>query len=409
MTCQWCTGYRRRGGVALCVTSDPDGSAIDANTCRTTCPRFEPRRICTTCSYRCSSDERDRLVGESGECPRWRLRELSRWGGARNFGKAGGRRTRMEDSTKEDDMNMKNVVAAAMAAFAGCAPHSDTNAPVTDVSGGKTRYLCVGMETSYRFGECPGCEKDANCMTKIFHDELGYSGTTLISKEATKSRVVSLLKKGISETPEDGLFIFTYSGHGGQERLGGQEPDGADAPDEYLCLYDTYMQDDEIWDIVSKCKGRVFLYFDACHSATMFRSVRAELEMKTRVPAVAYYDSEGNPVPYKAPEELVSSAGFTFRLPRTRTFTASRDGSVVADDDGLRLLCWSGCKEAESSYGGSTGGVLTQAVMKYWKKGETYANLWKKARGRVVNVQVGQNPVATNVGGGFEEDVPAFE
>ena len=31
--------------------------------------------------------------------------------------------------------------------------------------------------------------------------------------------------------------------------------------------------DDEIWEIVSKCKGRVFMYFDACHSATMYRSV----------------------------------------------------------------------------------------------------------------------------------------
>lgn len=297
-------------------------------------------------------------------------------------------------------------LALTAAAIAGC---SQQGTVATDSSGGKITYLCVGMETSLRFGDCPGCEKDAKCMTSILRDRLGYRGNTLISSEASKQSVIEFMEAGIENTPEDGMFVFTYSGHGGQERLGGAEPEGADSPDEYLCLYDTYMQDDEIWDIVKECKGRVFMIFDACHSATMFRSVRAELDAKLSTPAVCYYDKRGNQIPYKEPLPLVSSAGFSFRIPSKKMFVLSSDGTCTEEVANVRVLCWSGCKEAEYSYGSSAGGMLTQAIVKYWKEGMAYETLWEKSRKCVIYAQPGQNPVATNVGGGFAEDAEAFK
>ena len=155
---------------------------------------------------------------------------------------------------------MKNIMLAAVI-IAGCHgakiddAHDDESPKSNNVS-----YLCVGMETSMRFGSCPGCEIDAKRIHSMMKDKFGYKGEILISGQATKSAVVERLSSGVDRTPEGGLFLFFYSGHGGQENLGGKEPDGADRMDEYLCLYDAHMLDDEIWDIVSKCRGRVFLW-----------------------------------------------------------------------------------------------------------------------------------------------------
>ena len=197
------------------------------------------------------------------------------------------------------------MLMLAMAALPACISSCNKgHDPVPQPDKSEVRYLCVGMETSARFGECPGCEKDAKRIHDLMSSRFGYSGDVLISDKARKSEVERLLKAGIESTGENGLFMFFYSGHGGQESLGGKEPDGSDSADEYLCLYDTYMLDDEIWNIVSRCKGRVLLYFDACHSATMYRSIKSDALVSSRgekAEALAF-----------DPKYLVRSRGFRF-------------------------------------------------------------------------------------------------
>lgn len=314
---------------------------------------------------------------------------------------------------------MATLLVAGCANQNGCTTEGNTNTD-TDVSNGaevetdeaklkkNVTYLCVGMEKSSRFGDCPGCKLDATRLNNILGTKLGYKGTLLISNQATKSAVVSKLKAGIEATPANGLFLFCYSGHGGQEYLGGTEPDGADRKDEYLCLYDTYMLDDEIWSIVSKCKGRVFLYFDACHSATMYRSVK---ELVTKVPTqeevqkgVPLDKCVGTALSVKS-EEMVSSKGFTFRPERFITAQAmGADGSKATPN----ILCWSGCKEAQYSYGGSSGGVMTSTLVKNWKKGITYKKLWPLVVKGVQKEQPSQNPIQTFVGS-FSDSLEAFK
>lgn len=294
---------------------------------------------------------------------------------------------------------MKTLILAA-ALISGCI-NANTPPPEPQVAvppeTTRATYLCVGMETSARFGACPGCKKDAEILSALMNAKLGYSGEVLISEKATKAAVVKKLKEGLAATPKDGLFLFFYSGHGGQEYLGGQEPTGADQPDEYLCLYDAHLLDDEIWDLVSTCRGRVFLYFDACHSATMYRSVLSDLRVKAKGPntAVALGVSE---------KDMVKSKGFAFHPERFVTGSALSTGK-----NAVRLLCWSGCKEAEFSYGGSGGGVLTLSVVGNWKPGCTYGTLWDAALRRVQVQQPGQNPVQTFVGGGFTTSMEAFK
>lgn len=301
---------------------------------------------------------------------------------------------------------MKMLVIAAMlvagcveSVVPGCDTRSEADSP---------RYLCVGMESSARFGSCPGCATDAKNMTRILSESLGYEGDTLISGQATKSAVVSKLRQGIDSTPADGLFLFIYSGHGGQEYLGGSEPSGADREDEYLCLYDTYMTDDEIWSIVSRCKGRVFLYFDACHSATMYRSVASELKVGKLTPengAVSMYVQPDGSIAMAMSAELVPSKGFTFDIPELVSARAMSADSAGAP----RILCWSGCKESEYSYGGSSGGVMTGALVRSWHSGISYSDLWKKVVSGVRSQQPTQHPVQTAVGSGFGDSMEAFK
>lgn len=305
------------------------------------------------------------------------------------------------------------VAVVAIAGMIGCFEikqngiHGDdepvearTNAPAT--------YLCVGMEFSSRFGSCPGCALDARNMAYLFSKEYGYSGKVLISGEATKYAVVKALMEGVMATPEDGMFIFCYSGHGGQEYLGGYEPGEADKPDEYLCLYDSYLLDDAIWDILSRCKGRVFMYFDACHSATMYRSVSSELKVGGLTPengAASMYVQPDGSIAMAMSAELVSSKGFTFNIPDLTSARAmSADAATTP-----RVMCWSGCKEVEYSYGGATGGVMTRSLLVRWRKGMKYGELWESVVNGVQAAQPTQHPVMTIIGDGFSTDMEAFK
>lgn len=281
-------------------------------------------------------------------------------------------------------MKRLSMVALMLCTLAtGC--KEDTNKPTDVETSARTStvtYVCVGMETSKRFGECPGCKYDSDRVNKLFRDTFGYKGSLYQSEKATRDVVVKAINDAVKATTEDGLFIFYYSGHGGQEYLGSSkttEPSGADAEDEYLCLYDTYLLDDEVWEMISKCKGRVFLIFDCCHSQTMFRSVGPEVSI-----------ARGLGVPLE--NKMVKSRGFDLK-PR----------AIPLEKDSIRMLCWSGCLEKEYSYGSTKGGVMTNSMLSRWAKGMTYVNLWKYIEVDVNRAQPTQHPKSTQYGTGFKE------
>ena len=65
---------------------------------------------------------------------------------------------------------------------------------------------------------------------------------------------------------EDRVVVF-YSGHGDRSHPGSGGPEEADSANEYLCLYDDDVSDDQVAAMVdSLASAPVFLFFDACHS-----------------------------------------------------------------------------------------------------------------------------------------------
>lgn len=265
--------------------------------------------------------------------------------------------------------------------LSGCVDIPDD--PVPEIRSSNVVCVVIGMETSQRFGACPGCKKDSDGITALLRSKYGYPVKLLQSEAATRQAVISTIISSADSVPADGLFILYYSGHGGQENLAGwstSEPEGADGDDEYLCLYDDYLLDDEIWELLNRCKGRVFCGFDACHSATMFRSIGPEIAQRAgkAVPLASY---------------LVKSSGRFNLKPR----------ALPLGTESFRMLCWSGCQEREYSYGGTFGGVMTNAILENWDRDDTYKSLWTKVETAVQLEQPTQHPQQTQYGTGFDK------
>lgn len=233
------------------------------------------------------------------------------------------------------------LIATITLAMCGCI-HTDTdtenhsNAEV-DLPTVKTATTCavvIGMENSRFAGACPGAKFDSDRMYALISK---YAQRTVLLQDAkaTRANVRSAIEKGIAESGS-GLFILYYSGHGGSDPFPDTGIEEVDGSDEYLCLYDTYMRDNEIWSLISKSKGRLWLINDCCHSCTLFRGL--PLSLKAVMPLTATHEEDG----------------------------------VIS------MQCWSGCPDDTYSYGSATGGQFTNAFLRYFKDPMTYDGLWEK-------------------------------
>lgn len=217
--------------------------------------------------------------------------------------------------------------------------------------------VVIGMETSKFAGACPGAGLDSDKMYQVISR---YANSTILlqNANATKGSVVASIEMGI-ERSENGLFILYYSGHGGSSPFPDTGIEEIDGKDEYLCLYDTYLRDNEIWNMICKSKGRVFIITDSCHSQTQFRN-----------PSFV----------------LTPPMAFDHTLNEVQPFS---------------MLCWSGCPDENYSYGSTTGGQFTNALLRHYKPNMTYQQLWDKIK-TDKTLRIYENPQSTVIGNGFK-------
>lgn len=238
---------------------------------------------------------------------------------------------------------MATIASSVLMAVAGCDLTStngpgptidDTSSKTNDIAKTSVCAVVVGMENSKFAGSCPGAKYDSERMYDLI-SQYSADVTLLQDSAATKSAIVAAMQRGVAKAG-DGLFVLYYSGHGGSEPFPDTGLEETDGSDEFLCPWDTYLRDNEIWSIISKSQGRVYLLFDCCHSRTMFRS---------------------------------PTMTFSTALPVRATWTESGSFS---------MQCWSGCPDNTYSYGSDTGGKFTNSFLKHFKDGMTYDELWKK-------------------------------
>lgn len=226
-----------------------------------------------------------------------------------------------------------SVFAAIALAFVGCNNKPSNENPDGDVRSSNTYAVVVGVGNSKFAGDCPGAELDATRMYDVISQ---YAANTklLVNEDATKSAVMNSIRDGVKN---GGLFIFYYSGHGGSEPFPDTGVEEDDGRDEFYCFYDTYMRDNDMWNLIKNASGRVMIIADCCHSKTCFRAP-VILDFSNQIPL----------------------------------------GATTVENGSINLLVWSGCPDDTYSYGSATGGKFTNTILRYFNSGKSYDSLWNE-------------------------------
>jgi hypothetical protein len=243
-------------------------------------------------------------------------------------------------------------------------------------------------------GPLAACEFDANDMADLARSR-GISPKVLLTKTATRARVLSGIRAATSRLKKGDLFLMTYSGHGGQvPDVTGEETDNRD---ETWCLFDGELIDDELYFALSRFAPgvRILVLSDSCHSGTVTRapvSAGADVMPRSRMmpPGVAdatyrkhqrFYDGLQRKIAKAAggrsgvdPDSVLSQLLVKPRLERI----AGRFRPVT--------ILISGCQDNQTSMDGDRNGAFTEALLRVWADGSftgDYRQFHAAIRGRL--------------------------
>ncbi|MEA1905675.1 MAG: caspase family protein, partial [Euryarchaeota archaeon] len=181
-------------------------------------------------------------------------------------------------------------------------------------------------------GGCWGCELDVDNMARIL-EPLGYQIQTLKTEEATREAILSSLHCAAENRVAGDIFVFYYSGHGGQQP--DRNGDELDGKDETLVAYCEQIIDDEIHDALTKFESGVHIIMlsDSCNSGTNYRG-----RMNVPVNEEAIF----RPLARKAQKTVEMKA---------------------------QLIHLGGCRDGFGSEGYQRGGAFTMALCDTWSDG----------------------------------------
>jgi hypothetical protein len=197
---------------------------------------------------------------------------------------------------------------------------------------------------------CWGCELDVDNVEMILTSE-GYQNRVLKTAEATRDRILSGLYRAADNTIEGDIFVFYYSGHGGQQPdISGDEIDGKD---ETLVAYDREVIDDKIHYALGRFKSgvRLVMISDSCNSGTNYRGRMTV------------------PVDEKAVFRPFARSG------------SEREGNNI----NAQLIHLGGCRDGFSSMGYQHGGAFTMALCEAWQNG-SFGGDFKNLHSRICEV-----------------------
>lgn len=204
-------------------------------------------------------------------------------------------------------------------------------------------------------GDCPGTDVDANIFAKMC-EEYKIPYVKLENKQCTINNIVEKWNSCIEQLdPNNGLFIFFYSGHGGQ--FYSNDKNETDGLDETLCFWDGQFLDDNVWILLNKQPKttRCFMVTDCCNSGSNYR--------------------------------------LPFNLQKSKKKLSSRGAEP-------NLLHIGGCSDGESSYGSSRGGFLTGHLKSNFNKESTYIEWFDNTKKTMKNS--GQTPTFAETGISFK-------
>ena len=238
-------------------------------------------------------------------------------------------------------------------------------------------------------GDLIACENDANDMTDIAKTQ-GFTVTTLLTKAATRAKVIAQVKKATRLLSAGDIFLFTYSGHGGQ--LPDKNSDEEDAMDETWCLYDGQLVDDKLYGLFGKFKAgvRIVMLSDSCHSGTVAKDLYYRTAALARSgPGEARYRA----MPVEVEQRTYrANRAFYDHILKDETLKDARE-QVQAT-----ILLISGCQDNQFSSDGDFNGLFTARLLNVWNDGKFKGSYRKFHQAIVKQMPPNQTPNYYRVG-----------
>jgi len=220
----------------------------------------------------------------------------------------------------------------------------------------KKEALIVGVSDYARENaDLDGIDKDVAKMKNLF-SQWGFKVTVLYDKESMQ--VVEYLNSYAKRLSSRDLFAFYYTGHGSHKV--DESNDEADRQDETLVLSDgkinKHLIDDILYQKFNNIKAKKLVFFDACHSGTVFRTIGS----KTQTKAIT-------------PEEVTQS----FKLSSSKGISMGSDTMKSGD-----FVTFSSSRDTEESLATPTGSLFTNAINEVFSD----SNLQNKSLNEIKNI-----------------------
>ncbi|MCY1019525.1 caspase family protein [Pyxidicoccus sp. MSG2] len=260
-------------------------------------------------------------------------------------------------------------------------------------------------------GALQACEADADDMEAIARGQNYGKVTKLLTKEATRARVLKEFEEAARVLQPGDLFLLTYSGHGGQ--LPDMNGDEADGRDETWVLYDGELVDDEIYAGLSKLRQgvRVFMLSDSCHSGSVSRTAYAALRSSGNLSMLAdsMQDTHEEERRFRNMPEVIALR--TYRNNRAMYDAIMKD--LPKEDPRATMkatvLLISGCQDNQLSSDGTFNGLFTANLLRVYNGGKFHRGYRSFHRGILRRMPPLQSPAYSVVGipsREFERQVP---
>lgn len=212
--------------------------------------------------------------------------------------------------------------------------------------------MCVGINDYQGVAsDLQGCVNDARDWARLFLETFHYDRVeTIVNGEATRSNLLTALKRLVRTAAPDDVVAVTFSGHGTWEP--DKAPlDEADGRDEAWCAVDGNLLDDTLRRALRQLRRgvRLAIVSDSCHSGTVTRSPR-----NGPSPAVQRWADRNATVRFKPPRPPGADA---WRLPKRR--------SVFVPEASLPEVLLTGCAADEYAYDARIGGRYNGAFSWY--------------------------------------------
>nr|AYM53950.1 peptidase C14 caspase catalytic subunit p20 [Corallococcus coralloides] len=221
-------------------------------------------------------------------------------------------------------------------------------------------------------GALMACEADAEDMELIARAQNFATVRKVLTKEATRARILKELDEAARVLQPGDLFLLSYSGHGGQ--LPDRNNDEVDAQDETWVLYDGELIDDEIYVALSKLKQdvRVLMFSDSCHSGTVSRMAYAALRSSGSLEMLADTVQDTEAAERRFKDMPVGIALRTYRNNRAM-YDAVMDALPKQDARAMvkaTVLLVSGCQDNQLSSDGTFNGLFTANMLRVYNGGK---------------------------------------